>query len=334
MNEVDLKLSRIRKKLKKNNLFLEILLLNYEKFNIYIRIDYIKKLGVYKISWFDLEFFDFNKIEKYMGCEYINGKIIDDIINIFLNKSNNYQVDCDKNIVIFNGYFNEGYHYQFERYIPNDLLFLGDVFSIIFKSLPYSLEYFLYQLHAEIMGTKSRYEYHDCFNFDLYKDDLKKIFDDRVIKNGKKFYKYNCVEFLEKIEDKYYSIVKGTEKYLVVIKDDEEKKEMLLYCTCPCHFNCKHVYGVIRSIRENKERKLYKVIYINKEVNIIDNVTNYKHLLCSGVCDDCLEIINKYGEIELVPLLDNFNNLNFKILQDDDKNTLEKEMKKIINSIK
>lgn len=334
MNEVDLKLSRIRKYFKKNNLFLEILLLNYETFNIYIRIDYMKKIGGYKISWFDLEFFDINKIEKYMGSEYVSSKTIDDIANILHEKNNNYHVECDKNIVMFNGYFNDAYHYQFERYIPNDLLFLGDVFAIIFNALPNRLDYFLYELHAEIMDTKSRYEYHDCFKFDLYNDDIKKIFNDRVIKNGNKYYKDNSVEFLEKIDDKYYAIVKGTEKYLIVIKYDEEEKQMLLYCTCPCHFICKHIYAVIKAIREKRERNFYKVIYINKEINIIDNATNYKHLLCSGVCDDCLEIINKYGEIELVPLLDNFNNLNFKILQDDDKNTLEKELKKIIKSIK
>jgi len=53
--------------------------------------------------------------------------------------------------------------------------------------------------------------------------------------------------------------------------------------------------------------------------------------LCSGIEDDCLEIINKYGEIELVPILDNDNKLNFKILEDDEKNTLAKNIKKIVD---
>ena len=44
-----------------------------------------------------------------------------------------------------------------------------------------------------------------------------------------------------------------------------------------------------------------------------------------------IEIINKYGELELVPLLDNDNKLNFKILEDDEKNSLSKEIKKIIH---
>ena len=192
------------------------------------------------------------------------------------------------------------------------------------------LDNFLYELHAEIMDTKSRYEYQDALLFDLYEEDLGKIFHNKIIERGKKYYKEEKVKFLEKIDDKYYSVVTGTEKYLTVIKYDEETKKMLVYCTCPCEFFCKHIYAVIRAIRDNKLKKFYKVIYINKEANLLENITNSKYLLCSGVEDDYLEIINKYGEIELVPILDNENRLNFKILEDDEKNTLEKEIKKVV----
>ena len=63
-----------KKKYKNNNLFLEIYLLEYEGFNIYIRIDYDKKLDVYKLNWYDLESIQDKNIEKDMGSEYINRK--------------------------------------------------------------------------------------------------------------------------------------------------------------------------------------------------------------------------------------------------------------------
>ena len=330
MNEVENKIRLIKKKYKNNNLFLEIYLLDYEGFNIYIRIDYDKKLDVYKLNWYDLESIQDKNIEKYMGSEYINRKTLNNILKILENKENNYHEEQDKNIVALNIYINEGYHYQFTRFIPKELSFLSEIFVTIFENLPKKLEEFLYELHADIMETRTKYEYHDEFDFDLYEGDLTTIFNDKTIERGKKYYKENKVKFLEKIDDKYYSIVSGTEKYLTVIKYDEETQKMLVYCTCPCEFYCKHIYAVIKAIRKNEIRKFYKVLYINKKQNLLENTTNNKYTLCSGLEEDYLEIINKYGEIELVPLLDEDNNLNFKVLEDDENKTLTKEINKII----
>ena len=91
------------------------------------------------------------------------------------------------------------------------------------------------------------------------------------------------------------------------------------------------MYLVIKAIRKNKTRKFYKILYINTKGNLLENSTNNKYILSSGTKDNYIEIINKYGELELVPLLDNDNKLNFKILEDDEKNSLSKEIKKIIH---
>lgn len=331
MNEIENKIGIIRKYFKKSNLLFELYLLNYETYNIYIRIDYIKKLNSYKISWFDLESIKDNKIEKYLGREYINVKTIQNIMKTLEKRQNNFHEEQDKNTVIFNAYVNEGYHYQFTRFIPKELSFLGEIFVIIFDNLPRKLDNFLYELHAELMETRSRYEYQDSFTFDLFKDDFKKIFNKKIIERGESYYKEGKVKFIEKIEDKYYALVTGTEKYLVVIKYRKNTKEVLLYCTCPCEFFCKHIYAVLKSIRNKEEQKFYKVIYINNKENILNNFIQSKYILCSGVEDECLEIINKYGEIELVPILDDKNNLNFKILAEDENKSLSKEIKKIIN---
>lgn len=331
MNEVEHKINTIKKYLRKQELLLEIYLLNYETYNLYIRLDYIKRLNVYKLSWFDLELIN-NNIEKYMSSEYINTKTVEHIVNILSNKENTYHEEQDKNIVVLNAYLNEVYHYQFTRFIPKELSFLGEIFTIIFNNLPRKLDDFLYELHAELMETKSRYEYQDIFIFDLYNDDLNKLFSKKIVERGEKYYKEGKVKILEKIEDKYYAIVIGTEKYLTVIKYDEKSKEMLVYCTCPCEFYCKHIYAVIRAIRDKKEHKFYKILYINKKENLLENMVKSKYILCFGIEEDYLEIINKYGEIELVPILDEEDNLNFKVLEEDENKTLTKEIKKIIEN--
>jgi len=329
--ELETKINKIKKHFNNKNLFLEIYFLNYEGINLYIRIDYIRKLKVYKVNWFNLNVLNLKKIERYMGSEYINSETIEYMIKILEGKENNFHKEEEKNTVILNCYYENGYHYQFTKYIPKELSFLKEIFITIFNILPRKLEEILYELQAEIMETKSVYQYEDELEFDLFKDDLTKIFDKKNIEKGKRYYKENQVEFLEKIDDKYYCIINGKNKYLNVIKYNEETKKLLFYCTCSCRFFCKHIYSIIKAIRDNKIKKFYKVIYINKQDNLIENTTNNKYLLCSGIEDDCLEIINKYGEIELVPILDNDNKLNFKILEDDEKNTLAKNIKKIVD---
>lgn len=68
-------------------------------------------------------------------------------------------------------------------------------FFIIFSNFSRKLEDFLYELYAEIMETKSRYEYQDEFIFDLYEDNLSKIFNKHVIERRKKYYEENKVQF-------------------------------------------------------------------------------------------------------------------------------------------
>lgn len=74
-----------------------------------------------------------------------------------------------------------------------------------------------------------------------------------------------------------------------------------------------------------------KILYMNNNDNLVENAINSRYILCSGVEDEYLEIINKYGEIELVPILDSKGKLNFKILEDDEKGTLAKDIKKVAN---
>ena len=50
--------------------------------------------------------------------------------------------------------------------------------------------------------------------------------------------------------------------------------------------------------------------------------------------DEYIEIINRYGEIELVPIFDYNNKLNWKIIEDYKEKDLTKQIEKIINKIK
>ena len=70
------KIASIKKYYRKNPTFLELQLVNYEKYNIYICINKISNES-YRISWFDLDEIDGKKIEDVVSCQYIASKSID-----------------------------------------------------------------------------------------------------------------------------------------------------------------------------------------------------------------------------------------------------------------
>ena len=80
-----------------------------------------------------------------------------------------------------------------------------------------------------------------------------------------------CVKFLEKVDKDYYlSVVSENDKdYLCVIRLVDEKY-IHMWCDCKCDYYCKHLYGVIKSIRENKLNAFYKVRYIGKEESLLE----------------------------------------------------------------
>ena len=123
------------------------------------------------------------------------------------------------------------------------------------------------------------YEYKEEFDFDLFNDDIDKLFRFQIVERGKKYYEEDRVEFLEKIDDRYFAIVNGSEKYVVIIKYIEKDKKMQVYCTCPCEFYCKHIYAVILAIRNNKGNRFYKIMYKNPNKNLLERIMDFEYLL-------------------------------------------------------
>lgn len=332
----DKKVEAIRKYYKKNQLILELQLILYHNYNIYIRLDYIKKLHTYRLSWFDLDQLDIQSIEKCMSSEYFLPELVDTIFEIIDKREvpSNYQhIEQSKGKVILSLFHNnKEYTYEFYKYIPNEYAYLSNIFIIIFNNLPRKLQNFLFELHAELENDVTRYEYKEEFSFDLYHDDINEIFDSLIIKRGMKYYEEERVKYLEKIdENRFFAIVQGGEEYLVVIKYDEKNKRMQVYCSCPCEFYCKHIYAVILAIRNNEIKRFYKINYKNRNLSIMDRVLNFDYQLCLGIVEDNFEIINDEGDIELVPIFDSNNKCNWQVLEDDDKMSLTRELQDIIH---
>ena len=115
-------------------------------------------------------------------------------------------------------------------------------------------------------------------------------------------------------------------------KEDLENKKMQVYCSCPCEFYCKHIYSVLLSIRNKEEKRFYKIMYKNPDKSLLERVMEFDYFLCLGVVEQNLEIINNYGEIELVPILDYKGRCNWTVLEDTEDEKLTKEIKYFLDN--
>lgn len=334
------KISLIKKYYKKDIIFLELKLINYEGFNLYIILTESKKYNSYRLSWFDLDEIKDKHIEKYICCEYIHT----DTINLIKNDYAKYDVAIDyndefltdKDTVIFNADIktkkSNAINVSFKKYLPKNLSILADLIIFVFKNMPRKYEGFMYESLAKLTGSTEKYEYKKEFEFDLFNDDINEIFRYPIVQRGKKYYEEDKIEFLEKIDNRYFAIVEGTEKYIVIVKYDEKEKKTQVYCSCPCEFYCKHICAVILAIRDNKFKRFYKIMYKNPNKNLLERIMDFEYFLCLGLVEQNFEIINNYGELELVPILDVNNKYNWEILEDSEEEKLIKQVKYFLDN--
>lgn len=317
-----------------HELVTSIYLNNYNSNNIYIRIDYIRKLSIYKIVWVDLNFFNEKKIGDYINSQmvtkYIAVKLIENLAKIDMDSSYTFNDKIIGDRVEIVTYLNEEpKEYVFDRFLPFELEPFIDVFAIVFSYLPRGMEVFLHEIFAKFDGNEERFNALKPFKFNLSKGDLSSIFRKMVITRGEKLYEENKVKFLEKVEDNYYlSIVEDDGiDYLTVIRLVDEKY-VHMWCNCKCDYYCKHLYATIKAIREKKYINFYKVKYTGKEESLLEKVTISNYYLCFGIKNDKILLINDDGTIFPCDIVQK-GKVAFEVLEDDDDCTLSKQLKEI-----
>ena len=96
----------------------------------------------------------------------------------------------------------------------------------------------------------------DVNTFD--ENDLLKEMDDcfeyQIKSRGRKYYEDGNVVLCCKIKgkNKYYAKVRGSDEKPYIVSVENTLDDVLLNCTCPCDFPCKHEYAVLIAI-SNRE---------------------------------------------------------------------------------
>ncbi len=316
---------------KGHEMCLSIYLKDYNSNNIYIRFDYVSKLSVYKIVWVDLNFLDEKHLEDYISMQmvtkFLSLKIVEKMTEKEYENSYSYNDEIIGDRVEILSYFQNIHEYIFDRFLPLELDFLIDPLAMIFSYLPRSMEVFLNEIFAKFDHQEDKYNYLKPIKFDLFKDDLNKLFDYNLRQAGEKDFQNDKVSFLEKIDNRYVAIVDGKTVSLVIIEliDDEH---ILMWCNCKCDTYCKHICSVIKAIRNKKFNNFYKVSYTGQEKSLLDKVTVGNFYLCFGVDGDKILLITSQGTIFPAHIMHK-NKCVFEVIEDDDDCSLSKYLKEL-----
>ncbi len=319
---------------KGHELVMSIYLNNYNNNNIYIRVDYVRKLSIYKVVWVDLNFFNPKKMDEYINSQmmtkYIAVKLIEQLNQIKMDSDYvfNDKILGDRVEVVT--YLNDvPKEYVFDRFLPLDWEPFIDLFAIVFTYLPRGMEVFLHEIFAKFDGTEERFNCTKPVKFDLNLDDMKDIFRKTVITRGEKLFDEDKVKFLEKQEDNYYmGLVEEDNKAFVPVLKRISDNHIQMWCNCKCDYYCKHLYAFIKSIREDKLNNFYKVRYIGKEESLLEKVTITNYYLCYGLKDGKLLLINDDGSLFPCDVIQK-GKVAFEVLEDDDECSLSKQLEEM-----
>ena len=240
-------IDKIRKYYHSENNALEIILTNYNGINYYIRLDIDEKHGICYLRSYNLNInTTFNK--KNINQEILNIGLINflnDILSRYQLLSKYDLVTSDYNKISVRIRYNktEEFIYNFNQFIPDELLYVAEIFYALMENLPKRMTPLFEEMFGHINHQEMKYLYNKAIKFNFKKDKIESLFEKDVIKEGNKYYKESRVRFLEKIADSYYAIVEGNNHnlYSVIIDIDNKKHLIRTSCTCPCEFRCKHM---------------------------------------------------------------------------------------------
>ncbi|MBE6140358.1 MAG: hypothetical protein E7172_02350 [Firmicutes bacterium] len=319
MNNID----KLRKYFKNNQNICEINIIDYDEYNLYIRIDYFKKNSLYKLIWVDLNA-EVDNILEMINYTVLPLNVIESLENAFLNDDiyiHDYHYIYEDAKVLMDVYLDKfKYHVYFNRYIPKQLQFLEKFFVLLFFNLPKRFENIVYKFMGVLSEEVPSYEYEIRKEFDLFNGSLKEIFLDEDIEKGQKDFLKNKVLYLEKIGQFYISVIDDNVVMIELFNDSYLK----LGCSCSKENYCSHIVSTFLAIRNNFEKHFYKLVPYNDTISVIDRVKNLDFILCLGIEGSKLKIIN-HRHIEYAPLFKD-KEILWKIIEDDNNHSLEKEI--------
>lgn len=315
MENIDLILQKYLKK-KKEKALIQLIITNYNKSNFYFAILYNMKIEAFKVLFLPLDIVDFKQLDEYVCYQFINYSTVNYLLDRLnddrkLFESESVRIKNDSKISNYRIKINldlNGQNYEFKttRYIPKEWLYLFDVVVTLFEHSPHIVSELCEDILLLFRKESAFIPFQESFEFKLLRDDLM-VLDKRI--NGKNI-GYDKISFLEKVDDKYFSIIDNN----LVIIEYNSCDIINTYCDTDSYND--YVYTVICAIRDDICKKFSKITITDK------NKKKIQYYLCYGLGGTNLKVIHGYSQ-KLISL-DKYKKGCIKFLEDDSK--IEKEI--------
>lgn len=316
-----------------HELVMSVFLDGYNGNHIYIRLDYVPKIGVYKVVWFDLDFINERKLENYVNVQMMTRFMAEKLIRIMIESKYESGIFENKKIIgdrveVISYLREDRYEFVFDRFLPLEWAFLINPLIILFTYLPKGMECILNEIFAKFDKLEEKYNLLKPFKFALMKDDLTDIFKKSIIEYAQVLVDQGKISILEKINDRYMAIVDGKNPFVVIVTPI---KEGFIKVSCNCNDSkaCVHLAAVILAIRQKKKfNSFYKLKLIeNDKDTLLDKITNPLCFLCFGLVEDRVLIVSDNGDVYEEPIVRN-GRVQFEVIEDDDEMSLSKVLEK------
>ena len=237
---------------KKENIIIDLFIEDYDKSNFYIALVFNKFIKKYKVLFVPLDVIDKGKVEEYFCYQFIFVDTVNYLLEIINNEKrcndlefrNRQSKTLNSYYIEINTYVDNNYKYITNQFLPKDWLFLFEVVVVLFEHCPNIISELcnniLIAYSSDSIVTKFDYS----LNLDLFKSDLGEV-EDTV-----------DVSFLERINGKYFAIVNDN---LFILEYNNFKKILNIYCDNKELNNYNYVFNIILNIRNNIEKKFYKL---------------------------------------------------------------------------
>ena len=304
-------------KKKKEEVIIDLIIKDYDKSNFYIALVFNRKIDKFKVLFIPMDILEDDKIDEYCCYQFImlsNVNYILEILNedkeLFNDEFRNKLSDTLKSyyIEINTSIDNNDYKFITNQFIPKEWEFMFEIMVILFEHCPNIVNELCTKLLVDFNSKEDSLRYDYSLEMDIFGDSLGLIEGIDV----------NNIDFLEKINDKYYAVI---EDNIFVLEYNSYKKILNIYSDTRGEVNVQYLYAIISAIRNKLEKKFYKISVIEDEIK-----TNY---LCYGLDDNGSFKVIENNSCKLISfdLMKN-NSIIFNDKLDDElKNKIDKYMK-------
>lgn len=286
-------------KRKKINIVMELIVKDYNKSNFYIALIFDVKIEKFKVLFIPLDILEIKNIDRYVCYQFIHIPLVHYILETIKDSKKIYEKKAVRDKVNSNieSYYieinthvgGEDYTFTATQYIPKEWIFMFEIIVILFEHVPNIVSELCQELLAAMNDSADVIEYKTSVNLDLFHDNLDVIFTKSSISKGTELYQNGQVKFIEKVNGKYFAIVR---EHIVIVEYNENKKILNLSCDFSCHIHGRHIYAVVLAILNHVEIPFYKLMVVDHPEEFLEDSVIAKYYLCYGLDGNQLKVIH------------------------------------------